>query len=361
MDLILHSDYNIHPCFDGNEFRPHQSGRVWKNCGMEVADLHKVWEIKVLKRPREDEARRMLESVARQVQPIMRRRKWKVKVLSEFCPANSSLLGLNVGRGGHVKLRLRRPRGNFDFFSYEEVLDTMLHELCHIEHGPHDALFYKLWDDIRKECEELMAKGIAGTGLGFDAPGRRLGGYSLQPSLSSLRETSLAAAERRKITASLLPPGPKRLGGDGNIMASLTPVQAAAMAAERRILDDRWCASESQERSWISIASDDDVEEHGSKRSAVMLNTSVTEERLGKRIRSADLGGCSAGHDLQPSISGTTFSCGHVYNSEDQTAWECPVCTLINKLVKLAALRGRRSQEMDQKRGLANSAPLTIA
>lgn len=65
-------------------------------------------------------------------------------------PTNSALLGLNVGRGVHVKLRLRRPRGDFDFFSYEEVLDTMLHELCHIEHGPHNALFYKLWDDIRK-------------------------------------------------------------------------------------------------------------------------------------------------------------------------------------------------------------------
>lgn len=49
-----------------------------------MADLHKVWEIKALKRPREDEARRILENVAKQVQPIMRRRKWRVKVLSEF-------------------------------------------------------------------------------------------------------------------------------------------------------------------------------------------------------------------------------------------------------------------------------------
>jgi hypothetical protein len=50
-----------------------------------LEDLNKVWEIKALKRkPREDEARKILEKVANQVQPIMTRRKWRVKLLSEF-------------------------------------------------------------------------------------------------------------------------------------------------------------------------------------------------------------------------------------------------------------------------------------
>lgn len=49
-----------------------------------VADLDKVWEIKVLKKERAEEARKMLEAVAKQVQPIMRKRKWKVRMLSEF-------------------------------------------------------------------------------------------------------------------------------------------------------------------------------------------------------------------------------------------------------------------------------------
>lgn len=51
---------------------------------MDLNDLHKVWEVKPLKRIREDEAREILEKVAKQVQPIMRKRRWKVKVLSEF-------------------------------------------------------------------------------------------------------------------------------------------------------------------------------------------------------------------------------------------------------------------------------------
>ena len=51
---------------------------------MDLNDLNKVWEIKPLKKIGEDEARLILERVAKQVQPIMRKRKWKVNILSEF-------------------------------------------------------------------------------------------------------------------------------------------------------------------------------------------------------------------------------------------------------------------------------------
>jgi len=52
---------------------------------MEVGDLHKVWEVRELKRkPDAPAARALLDRIAKQVQPIMRRRKWRVKVLSEF-------------------------------------------------------------------------------------------------------------------------------------------------------------------------------------------------------------------------------------------------------------------------------------
>lgn len=56
-----------------------------------------------------------------------------------------------------------------------------------------------------------MAKGITGTGQGFDLPGKRLGGYSRQPPLSSLRQQALAAAEKRSRSEALLPHGPIRL------------------------------------------------------------------------------------------------------------------------------------------------------
>ncbi|KAI4388598.1 hypothetical protein MLD38_000912 [Melastoma candidum] len=213
---------------------------------MNTGDLHKVWEIKALKKPGEDKARAFLDRIAKQVQPIMRKRRWRVKILSEFCPKNGRLLGLNVGKGIAVKLRLRRPNREDEFFPYNNILDTMLHELCHIVHGPHDAKFYALWDELRKECEQLMENGITGTGQGFDLQGRHLGGLSRQPPISSLRKTALSAAEKRKVLGSLLPSGPRRLGGDSSLMA-LSPAQAAAMAAERRLQDDIWCGSTSED------------------------------------------------------------------------------------------------------------------
>ncbi|CAM8989001.1 unnamed protein product [Rhodiola kirilowii] len=181
---------------------------------MNLSDLNKVWEVKPLKKIGEEEAKKFLEKISKQVQPIMRKRQWRVQLLSEFCPSNPSLMGLNVGGGVEVKLRLRRPNRDWDFLPYDQVLDTMLHELCHNDIGPHNADFYKLWDQIRKECEELMAKGVTGTGEGFDLPGRILGGFSRQPPVLSFRQTALAAAENRARKGSLMPPGPKRLGGD---------------------------------------------------------------------------------------------------------------------------------------------------
>ncbi|KAL1563000.1 hypothetical protein AAHA92_05512 [Salvia divinorum] len=221
---------------------------------MTLADLNKVWEIKTLKRkPKEEEARKILDRIANQVQPIMRKHNWRVKVLSEFWPKNRALLGLNVGRGIHVKLRLRRSDRDEEFLPYHEVLDTMLHELCHNVHSPHNASFYKLWDEIRKECEDLINKGISGTGQGFDLPGRRLGGASHKLRQSSLRQVALTAAENRVRLQSLLPSGPNKIGGDSSVMLALSPVQAAAMAAERRLQDNIWCGSE-----FYDLSGDDD-------------------------------------------------------------------------------------------------------
>ncbi|XP_012071035.1 DNA-dependent metalloprotease WSS1 isoform X3 [Jatropha curcas] len=270
---------------------------------MNLGDLHKVWEIKALKKPGEEEAKKMLEKIAKQVQPIMRKHKWRVKVLSEFCPNNPALLGLNVGGGVQVKLRLRRPNRDWDFFPFDQVLDTMLHELCHNVHGPHNANFYKLWDELRKECEELLSKRISGTGEGFDLPGRRLGGFSRQPPLSSLHKTALAAAEKRAKMGTILPSGPQRLGGDSTIMVALSPIQAAAMAAERRLQDEIWCGSQSAE-----------VYEDGECSTYMAENLDNKWQTAGS---SRPDNGSIPTHDM-------------THNPEEHAMWECRACTLLN-------------------------------
>ncbi|KAG9148816.1 hypothetical protein Leryth_024720 [Lithospermum erythrorhizon] len=180
---------------------------------MNSGDLNKVWEIKALKRkPKEEEAKKILQNIAKQVQPIMRKHSWRVKILSEFCPKNPRLLGLNVGAGIHVKLRLRRVNRDDEFLHYDEILDTMLHELCHNAHAPHNSSFYKLWDEIRKECEDLMSKGISGTAEGFDLK-EAFGVLFLNHLCLFSAEHALVAAEKRAKLNQLFPSGPVRLGG----------------------------------------------------------------------------------------------------------------------------------------------------
>ncbi|CAL1353939.1 unnamed protein product [Linum trigynum] len=319
---------------------------------MNSGDLHKVWEVRALKRkPAAEEAQKMLEKIAKQVQPIMRKHKWRVKLLCEFCPSNPRLLGLNVNGGVSVKLRLRRPNRDWDFYPYDQVLDTMLHELCHNAHGPHNANFYKLWDELRKECEELISQGISGTGDGFDLPGRRLGGFSRQPPMTQLRQTALAAAEKRAKLGAILPSGPKRLGGDSNIMDALTPVQAAAMAAERRLQDDIWCASQLVE------VSDDEEDEPcdvakgsssstgqtsrssnlnnaGRKRSREPSDTSNYPSSTGRPEScssnfSKDALASEAG-SVHPSNYNMEVDPGATSDTDDPAMWECGTCTLLN-------------------------------
>ncbi|KAH9300947.1 hypothetical protein KI387_012530, partial [Taxus chinensis] len=282
---------------------------------IESGQLCKVWEIKTLGKSRDADAKKLLESVAKQVQPIMAKRKWRVKLLSEFCPSNPSLLGLNVGGGAEVKIRLRRPNRESDFYPYEDLLGTMLHELTHNEHGPHDAKFYKLLDEITKECEELMVKGISGTGQGFDAPGRRLGGFSYNPPLSSLRQSALAAAEKRARQGALVPLGPNRVGGDREMMTLLTPTQAAAMAAERRLRDDIWCAA--------PVTSGNDGVQMASERENNFSGPSIIIE---DQISASD------GRKKDIVFPGSSSSIASVENptSESDSMWKCGICTLLN-------------------------------
>lgn len=142
-----------------------------------------------------------------------------------------------------------------------------------------------------------MTKGIMGTGRGFDLPGRRLGGSSRQPPLSSLHQNALTAAENRVRRGDMLPSGPKRIGGDSSIMATLSPIQAAGMAAERRLHDDVWCGSKSLQSEGFSETSKASVllEERS-------IRTSPSERMLNRRVKDAE------------------------------AMWQCITCTLLNQV-----------------------------
>jgi len=216
-----------------------------------------------------------------------------------------------------------------------------------------------------QECEELMAKGITGSGEGFDLPGKRLGGNSRQPPLSSLRKTALAAAEKRSQLGTLLPSGPNRIGGDSVIMKALSPVQAAAMAAERRLQDDLWCGSQSCDNSDHEDVNRESAENLVNKQIIVgtsnLTNNSTLPLDLTSRKRSRDKDsslpvhsssnpkfvdltmdtpkkGCVNRHQTGstsknlPSSSGSLSGDSRTLHSEETAMWQCLMCTLLNKV-----------------------------
>eukprot|EP00639_Heterosigma_akashiwo_P028201 CAMPEP_0194673506 /NCGR_PEP_ID=MMETSP0295-20121207/7095_1 /TAXON_ID=39354 /ORGANISM="Heterosigma akashiwo, Strain CCMP2393" /LENGTH=131 /DNA_ID=CAMNT_0039557447 /DNA_START=159 /DNA_END=551 /DNA_ORIENTATION=- len=115
------------------------------------------------------------------VEPILKRRRWKIRLLCEFQPKDRGLLGMNVNRGQKVLIRMRPAHNPNSFYPYEHLLGTMLHEMAHMEIGPHNAAFQKLWDDLWDEVEQLMDDSFQRAKIpeptpSFSGVGHRLGG-----------------------------------------------------------------------------------------------------------------------------------------------------------------------------------------
>ncbi|KAK4538403.1 hypothetical protein CDCA_CDCA17G4428 [Cyanidium caldarium] len=232
------------------------------------------------------QARELLEDAARKALPLMQRRGWRVGILREFLPQSGQLLGLNVNRGREVRIRLRRLRGTAKrprsaapprqetrrrvrtladvpgapgspFFSRQEVLGTLLHELVHIEIGPHNDAFYRLLDELFSEVQQRSlpapippgasaARRAMPSGGGRHLSSRQPRRVGKRPHASLLAD----AAERRlqAARASISHSGGVRLGTSVVVAAppfgwrpDMSPAEAASWAAMRRWEDAQRC------------------------------------------------------------------------------------------------------------------------
>ncbi|KAH6669223.1 WLM domain-containing protein [Halenospora varia] len=198
--------------------------------------------------PREKDALEILKKIASLVKPIMRARNWKVGVLAEFYPDQQNLLGINQNRGQKICLRLRYPGDVTQFLPLEQVVDTMLHELAHNVHGPHNAEFHALWDQQRKEYEALIAKGY--TGEGFLSDGHKLGGGRIP--MHEARRLARVAAEKR---ATLYAGSGQRLGGRP-VRVGTDIRKVIVEAIERRSTVLKGCGSDNRNEDEIKDLAD---------------------------------------------------------------------------------------------------------
>lgn len=303
---------------------------------------------------RADEALRTLKKIASVVKPIMRNHKWKVKELAEFYPSQQNLLGanihlypqldvanhlalgLNVNRGWRICLRLRYAEDKNQFLPLDQVIDTMLHELCHNVHGPHNSHFHLLWDKLRDEYMDLMLKGY--TGEAFLSEGRRLGGGNMP--LRDVRRVARQAGDKRQSLLDQALAG-RRLGGKA-IRTKSELRRAAADAAERRQRELQGCATD-------KLSNDEIRDLSEAARKNGFRTKAEEDEANGVAIAQALEELMSSENDIIPQVGSTRRSSLGLVDAEGSgsavkrpagsavdhnqmlLAWVCKFCTLYNK------------------------------
>ncbi|KAM5443607.1 hypothetical protein MferCBS31731_001380 [Microsporum ferrugineum] len=298
-------------------------------------------------RPHEAEALTTLRKVASMVKPIMRQRMWRVGTLCEFYPSTQNLLGLNVNHGERICLRLRQPYDERQFLPIEQVVDTMLHELCHIVHGPHDQKFHALWNQLRDEHEQLLSKGY--TGEGFLSAGKRLGGSRIP--MDEARRVARAAAEKRRLLTS----GSGRKLGGASILPGADMRRVLADAAERRITVTKGCASgttegdrlaeEAARNGFRTKAEMEDANEKAIMEAYIDLIQQEEREQYGDSYtppsasNPAGPRASSSSPIPPPSISSKSQQLGSIAGSSSPDidgSWSCSLCTFVNRPLFLA-------------------------
>ncbi|RKF64742.1 putative dna damage response protein wss1 [Erysiphe neolycopersici] len=306
------------------------------------------------KLPREKEAIFMLKKIASLVKPIMRARLWRVGTLTEFYPEQHNLLGLNYGQGNKICLRLRYAGDQNQFLPIENVTDTMLHELCHIVHGPHDEKFHALWDQLRAELEGLIRKGY--TGEGFLSEGHKLGGRKMGPGFNprDVARRAAAAAEQRQMKARnscqrfnnmampvisdmrnfVLDAFQRRgtiLNGCGRMINNAREIEILTTQATRNGFTSKAEEDEANERA-ISQALWELVQEDLSKKGG---NSVVASHRRQQHSRNT----VDIMHPARINSWGPSRIPSTNYNDNWQNSfveWSCPTCTLQNPVNFLA-------------------------
>lgn len=227
------------------------------------------------RQPASDKALELLHEVATLVTPVMHHYNFKVGLLCEMYPKDQRLLGLNVNHGQKICLRLRSATDSKWFLDVNEIVGTMLHELTHNWHGPHDAKFYKSLDELNDSYFKFQVD----QSLKFSS-------YPNNFSATNILKRKNVALKKytTKVT---------KLGSEvkeSNITERLSLRDLMCKAAERRLHDSKICAENNKEKfqdipndsdlhiiDVINLDSEDEHEEHNSD--VVQNNIKVKKEK----------------------------------------------------------------------------------
>jgi hypothetical protein len=150
---------------------------------------------------------------------IMQTQQYRVGTLCELDPedadeeqaakgeADKCLLGWNRNFGQRIALRLRTDDLT-SFRKYDSIVNTLIHELTHNVHGPHDSMFWELFNSLKQLYQTVHAQRRNAPLLAYamsqnsggepiqqvprsSAPTKRLGGTDVAKSQEEMRDARL--------------------------------------------------------------------------------------------------------------------------------------------------------------------------
>ncbi len=197
--------------------------------------------------PHRFEAEKLLRSMASEVAPIMVSHAWTVGGLLEMDPRDDQimkkkqqeggcLLGYNENMGARIYVKLRQDDGSFH--DRDALMKTLLHELCHNVVGPHNAVFFALYADVRAEHLALTRKAAGRTRTLADASTKETVARELasEAGNGALQGGERASAAFVANAVSMLPDAPVVAPPPPPGVDAAEQRVASAAAAERRRL-----------------------------------------------------------------------------------------------------------------------------
>lgn len=271
-----------------------------------------------------DYALELLHDVAKAVGPLMHHYDFKVGMLCEMYPKNPQLLGLNVNHGQKILIRLRPPFSENSFYPMSDLIGTMLHELTHNVHGPHDAKFYALLDELRTKYEAGAFSG------NYVCEENKLGSGYMAPwqTAKTVRQKRLEALSKGKYKAELRKLGGSNVLGGSNALPAQRR-EAMLRAVEQRIKDAKWCHLDDLDENDLVKESDlTEISETTGKAKEYREVIDLTEEEPKKgdedeHVEVYDVDACEQSPSkLQPAlVDDSTFGTGNfITESENLTS-----------------------------------------
>lgn len=181
--------------------------KEYKFARFEACTWHSFGVRPTSKTPHAFEARKLLLKLATDpgIVSIMEERQWVVGTLAEMDPiddrlkekiegsGHTRLLGYNTNSGMRIDLRLRTTSLD-DFEPYSSIVDTLLHELAHNEIGPHNAMFWNLFAQLKADYLRTHARlGRRGTFISGRSPAQVAG---VEQQILNVKDACLAAVAR---------------------------------------------------------------------------------------------------------------------------------------------------------------------